>query len=184
MEKDNAVVAVFADHVTADAAVKKLAADGFAMKHLSLIGKGYHTEESVTGFYNIGERVRFWGTRGAFWGGMWGLFFGGLFLTIPVVGHVLLLGYITAAAISAVEGAVVVGGLSVVGAAIASIGIPKDSVIRYETALKADSFLVMAHGSKAEVERARKILATTAPKTLEMHLLAPATAGARQPAPV
>lgn len=45
MDKDDAVVAVFANHAEADAAVRKLAEDGFAIKHLSLVGKGYHTEE-------------------------------------------------------------------------------------------------------------------------------------------
>ena len=143
------------------------------MKHLSLVGKGYHTEETVAGFYNLGDRVKFWGSRGAFWGGMWGLFFGGLFLTIPIVGHVVVLGYLAATAISAVEGAVVVGGMSAIGAAIASIGIPKDSVMQYETAIKADDFLVMAHGDRSEVERARSILAVMHPKQLEMHLQTP-----------
>ena len=184
MDQDDAVVAVFANHAEADTAVRKLASDGFATKHLSLIGKGYHTEETVAGFYNVGDRVKFWGSRGAFWGGMWGLFFGGLFLTIPIVGHVIVLGYLAAAAISAVEGAAVVGGLSAIGAAIASIGIPKDSVMQYETAIKADDFLVMAHGSQGEVERARGILATTHPKQLEMHLRAPSGSTVREPAPV
>ena len=173
MEIDSSVVAVFASHTEADAAVNKLAADGFAMKHLTLVGKGYHTEEKATGFYNLGDRVKFWGSRGAFWGGMWGLFFGGLFLTIPVVGHVIVLGYLAAVAISAVEGAVVVGGLSALGAAIASIGIPKDSVMSYETAIKADDFLVMAHGTRTEVEQARAVLATMHPKQLDVHVLAP-----------
>jgi hypothetical protein len=58
MQNDDAVVAVFATHTEADAAVKMLAGDGFAMKHLSLIGKGYHTEETVAGFYNVGDRVK------------------------------------------------------------------------------------------------------------------------------
>lgn len=184
MEKDDAVVAVFATHTEADAAIKKLAGDGFAMKHLSLIGKGYHTEETVSGFYNLDDRVKFWGSRGAFWGGMWGLFFGGLFLTIPIVGHVIVLGYLAAAAVSAVEGAVVVGGVSAIGAAIASIGIPKDSVMKYETAIKADDFVVMAHGNLGEVERARAILGTMNPKQLEMHPRAAAGAAVLEPAPV
>lgn len=169
MPTDDSVAAVFATHAEADAAIKKLASQGFEMKHLSLIGKGYHTEEQVTGFYNLGDRVRFWGSRGAFWGGMWGLFFGGLFLTIPVVGHVVVLGYLAATALSAVEGAVVVGGLSAIGAAISSIGISHDSVLQYETAIKADDFLVMAHGRRAEVERARAVLGTMNPKQLDMH---------------
>jgi hypothetical protein len=183
MQKDDAVVAVFATHAEADAAIKTLAGDGFAMKDLSLVGKGYHTEEKVSGFYNIGDRVKFWGSRGAFWGGMWGLFFGGLFLTIPIVGHVIVLGYLASVAISAVEGAVVVGGLSAVGAAIASMGIPKDSVLQYETAIKADDFLVMAHGPLAEVERAKSVLAAMHPKQLDIHLLATGAA-AHEPATV
>ena len=103
------------------------------MKDLSLVGKGYHTDEKVVGFYNSGDRIKFWGSRGAFWGGFWGLFFGGMFLTIPVVGHVIVLGYLALAGVSALEGAVVVGGLSALGAALYGIGIPKDSVIQYET---------------------------------------------------
>jgi hypothetical protein len=69
MRSDDTVVAIFPDHNAADAAIKSLTEAGFAMKSLSVVGKGYHTEEKVIGFYNIGDRVKFWGTRGAFWGG-------------------------------------------------------------------------------------------------------------------
>ena len=169
MENTDSVVAIYADHAEAEAAVKKLAASGFDMKALSVVGKGYHTDEKVVGFYSMGDRIKFWGSRGVLWGGLWGLFFGGLFLTIPVVGHVIVLGYLAATAISAAEGAVMVGGLSALGAALYSIGIPKDSVVRYETALKADSFLVMAHGTAAEMVRAKSILGTTNPSSLDMH---------------
>src|SRR5271163_4344763 len=131
MDQHETAIAVFPDHVAAENAVKSLTEAGFQMKNLSVVGKGYHSEEKVVGFYNMGDRVKFWGSRGAFWGGFWGLFFGGLFLTVPVVGHVVVLGYLAAAVVSAVEGAVVVGGLGAIGAAIASIGIPKDSVLQY-----------------------------------------------------
>jgi hypothetical protein len=169
MENSDAVVAVFADHNAAETAVKNLASAGFEMKQLSVVGKGYHTDEKVVGFYNAGNRVKFWGTRGAFWGGLWGLFFGGLFLTIPVVGHVIVLGYLAGAALSAIEGAAVVGGLSALGASLYSIGIPKDSVLEYETALRADNFLVMAHGTAGEMARAKTILGTANPSRLEIH---------------
>ena len=115
------------------------------------------------GFYTAADRVKFWGLRGAFWGGLWGLFFGGLFLFVPVIGHVVVLGYIAATVISAAESAVVVGGLSAIGAALFGIGIPKDSVIRYEAAVKADRFLVMAHGTASEMARAKSVLGTDQP---------------------
>jgi hypothetical protein len=169
MEKSDTVIAVFADHHAAEAAVKELAATGFDMKQLSVVGKGYQTEEKVVGFYTTGDRIKFWGTRGAFWGGFWGLFLGGLFMTIPVVGHVVVLGYLATVAASAIETAVMVGGLSALGAALYSIGVPKDSVIQYEAAVKADGFLVMAHGTAEEVARAKALLSTAYPSRLDVH---------------
>ena len=169
MSVDDTVIAVFQDHHAADEAVKRLASAGFPMSSLSVVGKGFHTEEKAVGFYNMGDRVRVWGSRGALWGGLWGLFLGGLFLTIPVVGHVIVLGYLAATAASVVEGAVVVGGLSALGAALASIGIPHDSVVRYETAVQADGFLVMVHGPAETLARAKAILADGSPSSVELH---------------
>ncbi len=165
----NAVIAVFADHQGAEGAVKKLADAGIDMKHLSVVGKGYHTDEKVVGFYNAGDRIKFWGKRGAFWGGLWGWLFGGVFMFIPVVGHVVVLGYLASMVMSAIEGAVVVGGLSALGAALYSTGIPKDSVVAYETALKADNFLVMAHGPAEEMARAKAVLGTLNPSRIDLH---------------
>jgi hypothetical protein len=169
MEQNDAVIAVFADREGAEAAVKKLAGNGFDMKQISIVGKGYHSEDKVVGFYNAGQRMQFWGTRGAFWGGLWGMFFGGLFMTIPVVGHVFVLGYLATMVIYGIENAVVVGGLSALGAALYSTGIPKDSVIEYESAVKADGFLVTAHGPAAEMARAKALLETGNPARLDLH---------------
>ncbi len=83
MDCDNSVVAGFADHEVAETALKNLAKAGFEMRHLSLVGQRYRTDEKLVGFHNTGDRIKFWGTRGAFWG----LFVDGLFMTIPVVGH-------------------------------------------------------------------------------------------------
>jgi hypothetical protein len=170
MENFETAIATFATHDAAEKAVKSLTASGFDMKNLSVIGKGYHSDEKVVGFYNMGDRVKFWGSRGAFWGGFWGLFFGGIFMTIPLVGHVVVLGYLAAVVVAGLENAVVVGGLSALGAALYSLGIPKDSVLQYETDLKADSFLVMARGSATEVERAKALLAMSNPARLDVHM--------------
>jgi hypothetical protein len=175
MLKAETIVAVFPDHPAAELAVKKLVADGFDFKDLSLVGKGYHTDEKIVGFYNAGDRVKFWGTRGAFWGGFWGLFFGGLFISLPVIGPVGVLGYLAAVVITGLENAVVVGGVTAIGAALYSIGIPKDSVVQYEAELKADGFLVMARGSPDEIARARKVLSSINPSRLDEHVLAEPT---------
>ena len=169
MENFNTVIAVLPDHRAAEAAIKKLAQAGFDLKSLSVIGHGYQTEEQVIGFYNVADRITVWGGRGAFWGGLWGLFFSGVFVASPVTGPVVVLGYLASMAISALEGALIVGGLSAIGAALYSIGIPRDSVIAYEAEVTADSFLVMVHCAREDVAYARTILAAANARRVDVH---------------
>ena len=110
-----------------------------------------------------------WGTRGAFWGGIWGMLLGAAFFVIPGLGPILVAGPLVAWIIGALEGAVVVGGLSALGAGLYSIGIPKDSVLQYEEALKSDKFLLLAHGTAEEAVKARDILQTTNPVGVAVH---------------
>jgi hypothetical protein len=128
------------------------------MKNLSIVGKDYHSEEHVVGYYNTGDRMAFWGKLGAFWGGLFGLLFGSAFFFIPGIGPLVVAGSLVSVIVGALEGAVVVGGLSALGAGLIGMGIPKDSIIKYETALKANKFLVIAHGTPEVVEHAHHIL--------------------------
>ena len=123
----------------------------------------------VLGFYNAGDRVKFWGKLGAFWGGMWGLLFSSALLVIPVVGHVIVLGALASALVSGAAGAAVTGGLTALGAALYSIGIPTDSIVTYETALKADKFLLVVHGAPEEVLRARDLLGKLGAVSVDTH---------------
>ena len=156
--QDTAVIGIYDSHTAAEEAVRELQRSGFDMKKLSIIGKDYHSDEHVTGYYNTGDRMKYWGGLGAFWGGIWGMLFGAAFFAIPGIGPVLVAGPLVAWIVGALEGAAVVGGVSALGAALFSLGIPKDSILKVETALKADKFLVIAHGSASDVVRAREIL--------------------------
>jgi len=171
MPDTNAVIAIYDSHAAAENAVKELQKSSFDMKKLSVVGKDYHTDEQVVGYYNAGDRMKYWGKMGAFWGGLWGLLVGAAFFWVPGVGPLLVAGPVAAWIIGAAEGAVVVGGLSALGAALYSVGIPKDSVVKYETAIKADKFLVVAHGTADEVAKAKDILNTTKPAELNQHSL-------------
>src|SRR5271155_3022824 len=169
MTKANSVVAIYDTHSQAEEAVKNLQKSGIDMKKLSIVGKDYHSEENVTGYYNTGDRMKYWGKLGAVWGGFWGMLFGAAAFVIPGIGPVLVAGPLVAWIIGALEGAVVVGGLTAVGAGLMSIGVPKDSVLKYETALKADKFIVVAHGTAAEVAKARDVMQTSRPTELALH---------------
>ncbi len=161
MTKKSTVVAMYSTHTGAEAAIGELQHAGFDMKRLSIIGKDYHTEEHVVGYYNVGDRMRYWGKLGAFWGGVWSLLFGSAFFLIPGVGPLVVAGPLVQIIVSVLEGAVVVGGMSALGAGLYSIGIPKDSILQYETALKTNEFLLVAHGSAEEIARAKEILEAT-----------------------
>jgi hypothetical protein len=171
MSDNNIVAAVYNLHTEAEQGVKELQKAGFDMKQLSIVGKNPHAEEHVVGFYNAGDRIKHWGKTGAFWGGLWGLLFGAAFFVIPGLGPVLVAGPLVAWIVGALEGAAVVGGLSAIGAGLFSIGIPKDSVLNYEIALKTDRFLLLVNGTADEAARAHDTLKGTHPAELRTHPL-------------
>jgi hypothetical protein len=170
MSDKNSVVAVYESHLQAEAAIQDLRRAGFEMKKLSIVGKDYHSEENVVGYYNAGDRMKYWGKLGAFWGGLWGFLFGSAFFWVPGIGPLVVAGPLVSWIVGALEGAAVMGGLSALGAALYSIGIPKDSVLQYEAALKSDKFLLVAHGTADEVGRAKSILDNTRSQGTTLHL--------------
>jgi len=161
MSKQNSVVAIFESHTQAEDAVRELQKDGFDMKKLSIVGKDYHTDEHVVGYYTTGDRMLYWGKLGAFWGGLWGMLFGSAFFFVPGVGPLLVAGPLVAWIVGALEGAVVTGGLTALGAGLYSIGIPKDSVLQYETAVKSGNYVLVAHGTREDVAKAKSIVEQT-----------------------
>ncbi len=169
MAEQNAVVGIFDSHLKAETSIRELQRAGFDMKKLSIVGKDYHPEEHVVGYYNIGDRMKVWGKLGAFWGGFWGLLFGSALFFIPGIGPLVVFGPLVGWIIGALEGAAVVGGLSALAAALYSIGIPKDSVMKYETAVKSAKFLVIAHGTADEAANARSILDTAGAAQIDVH---------------
>ena len=169
MYERNAVVAVYDTHAGAEQAIKALQRAGIDMRTLSIIAKDTHTDEHVVGYYNNGDRMKYWGKAGAFWGSIWGLLFGSAFFAIPGIGPVLVAGPVISGIIGALEGAAIGGGMTAIGAGLYGMGIPKDSVIEYETALKTDKFLLMVHGNAPEVEKARSIIASTRPLNVTLH---------------
>ena len=169
MTEKNSCVAIYNTHIEAEGAIKELQKSGFEMKKLSIVGKDYHTEEDVVGYYNTGDRMKSWGKLGAFWGGLWGFLFGSAFFVIPGIGPLVVGGPLVGWIVGALEGAAIVGGMSALGAGLFGMGIPKDSIVKYETALKADKFVLVAHGVAEDVQKAEDILSTTSAEALAVH---------------
>lgn len=154
----SSVIGVVNTHADAEGVVKELQRSGFDMRKLSVVGKGYHSEEHPLGFYTTGDRMKSWGGIGAFWGGIWGLLFGAAFFWIPGIGPMAVAGPFVHMLVTGLEGAVLVGGAGALGGALMSLGLSKEKVVKYESSLRADKYIIIAHGTRGEVEVARSIL--------------------------
>ncbi|MDB4977281.1 MAG: hypothetical protein JWN48_5622, partial [Myxococcaceae bacterium] len=151
-------------------AVKDLEGAGVDLKQVSIVGKGFHTEEHALGFYTTGDRIKHWSGTGALWGGLWGTLFGSAFFFIPAIGPVIAMGPLVGWIVGALETAAVGGTVGALGGALASIGIPKESVVKYELEVKAGKFIVLAHATADVIERARGALANTGASQINAHI--------------
>ncbi len=170
MADKNSCAALYHTHEQAEEAVRALQKTAFDVKKISIIGKGYHHEEHPIGFYDTGDRVKFWGVQGVFWDGVRGLLLGAATFWVPGLGPVVMAGPLVTSLVDALKGTVAVAGLSALGAALHSISIPKDSIIHYETALKSNHYLIIVHGDQKEAERAHGVLAASEPIDVVIHL--------------
>lgn len=156
----DAVVAVYDTEEDLSSAVKHLEKSKVDMTSISVLGKGMTEDRHVVGFDTPHKRTARW----AAWGGLWGWVFGA-FVFIPGVGHVAVGGYLLYLLVSGGLGAA--GGA--LGGALTSVGIPEDGIPVYAADLRADHFLVIAHGAPAEVDRIRDLLTQTANSRLDHH---------------
>ncbi|TCD47438.1 hypothetical protein [Chlorobium sp. N1] len=158
MEKRNVTAGVYSTHEAAGQAVGELRTAGYDLEKVSLIGRDCCLGEHVSGFYKAGERLLFRGKLEPFWSRLAGELAPSASFFVPGIGQVMLFGPLVEWLNSALERNLVVGGLSAVGAALFSIGLPKECIVKYEKAIKAGRFLVVASGGADEAELAREIL--------------------------
>jgi uncharacterized membrane protein len=163
------LVATYTSHNAAEDGLKLLERNGVDLRNISIVGRDYHSEEWPLGYFNLGERVRFFGKLGAFWGTLAGVLFGAFVMVIPLLGHIIILGPLAATIVSAAEGAAIGAGSGALIGGLTAIGVPRDSAVRYDVQVKADNFLLLVHSTEAEIGRARDLLATTPAETLETH---------------
>jgi hypothetical protein len=65
MSTNNSAVAGFQTHPKAEEAVRELRKSGFDMTKHSNVGKDYHTDQHVVGYYNAGDWMMNCGKAGA-----------------------------------------------------------------------------------------------------------------------
>jgi hypothetical protein len=159
MAENLVVVRVYNPDAEAKATVKELQRSGFAMNKLSIVGKDYHREERVIGGHdNAADHMKTWGELARSWGDLPSMLLGSGFYFIPGVGPVIVFGPLVSWIVRALENAVMAGELSALGAGLYGIGIPKHSIMEYETAVKFGKFIVIAHSTADDIAKANLVL--------------------------
>lgn len=161
-----AVVAIYTNHSDAEAAIRRLAADGLPMQTLSIVGRNFETHEEVQGFYRPADAVRDGAGEGAYLGGIFGFMLGAVgFFVVPVVGPLIVLGPLAGMIAGAISGA----GVAALASGLVAADIPKNQAIKYQERLQAGEFLVVVHGDVLETIRAHEILEGTGHLHLQAH---------------
>jgi hypothetical protein len=172
MGQESSVVAIYGHIDQAEEAVQTLGKGGFPIQHVSIIAKDLATENKVHGFVTSCDVAKASARTGAWVGGIFGLLVGAAFVWIPGVGPLVVAGSLASAMLGGIEGAVAGAAISGTFGWLASLGISKQHIIKYEESVKAGKYLLIAHGPPEEVQKAQAILARTAPAELNAHIQA------------
>jgi hypothetical protein len=162
---DKAIIGVFDDFDAAQGAVERLAAAGFPIDRISIIGKDLQSETRISGYVTLGDIAGPSAATGAWVGGLFGLLAGSAFLFIPGAGPLIVLGPLAGAAIGAGQGALVGGAVgAVLGHFVARKHLPK-----YEDLVQAGKYLLVVHGTEEEVARAQTLLTEAGSTDIRRH---------------
>ncbi len=168
---EQSVIGVYGSLSKAEEAVYKLDWAGFPIKQVSIVGQHLEQEE-VQGYVTVADIARKGLRAGAWAGGLFGLLTVAASVWIPEVGRLLVAGPLATALLGflgGLEGAVAGAAWGGVLGTLVGWGVSKQHIIKYEEHLKAGKYLLIAHGSAAEVEHARHILHSTAVEDLHLH---------------
>jgi hypothetical protein len=166
---EHSVIGVYKTLADIEHAVRVLGDEGFPIQKVSIVGQHLQDERRVHGYFTAYDAAKTSAATGAWVGGFFGLLAGAAFLWLPGVGPLVVVGSLAAVLLGGVEGAV--AGAAVTGLLgwLFSLGISREKILKYEEAVKAGKFLLIAHGSEEEVEWAREILTRTATEQVDRH---------------
>ena len=169
MPKNYLFVAIYNTRAEGESAIREIQNSGIDMMRLSFLGRDYRAKDKLIGRYQSSDHTKYWENLSTFGDGIWGLLSSIALFHIPETGPFLAGGPIAGAIIGALEGTPAVRGLSAVGSGLHIIGIPRDSILKYERAIKGDKYLIIAQGVAEEIASVKAIIKNNGAAEFDLH---------------
>ncbi len=151
-------VGIFPTREQAERAVTELRTAGFEADDISVVARDQNPVAGADAQTKVGEGASTGATAGGVLGGLTGLLVGIGALAIPGIGPVITAGALGTALATTAAGAGIGAAAGGLVGALVGLGIPEDRARTYQSRIERGEYLVMAEGSRAEVDRAEAIL--------------------------
>lgn len=159
------IVGTFESHDQAEMAVRTLIDAGVSAEHLAIVTQQLESQERIHGYVTAGDYAATGAGTGAWIGGIFGLLTGAAFLWVPGIGQVIVVGWLTGAVISALEGGAAGG---IIGAVLGQWA-HRHHVLKYEEELRGGKVLVVARGDAGELATVRRIMSEHQARDTTVH---------------
>jgi hypothetical protein len=176
MPEQDIIIATFKLHDEAEPAVRALQESGFGLGGLSIVGRNFHTVDTVVGYYTCGREVRPYGSVGPIWNELLACFSDSALSWVPDLGLLVIAGNLMSRVLQAAEDHAFIYGLTTLGVALQAMGVPEHSILGCEDAIRHNHFVLIVQGQVGDVRRAQEALALSEAESIEIHHLSmPAT---------
>jgi hypothetical protein len=175
MNTHYSAVGIFDTHGLAQEAVQELRRSRCNIRKLSLIGRDAQTDDHALICYRTLELAPRKARCLMRAPGLWGMLLGAVFMWVPGLGGLVVGGPLAGEISQAIEGKAAAGDGNVVQTGLGSMGIPRESVLKYEMALRACKFVLVFHDTREQVQRIHRVLVWAKATETDLHA-APAVA--------
>lgn len=158
MSKKSTCVLLYSNHKNLEQDVNALQTRSFDMRTVSIVGKVPQHKTHATGLYITDGQIRYQGSQGSFWNGLWIRLSGAGFFLLPALGALVAAGPIAHLLTKEYTGIDVGSGLSVLAQAFFGIGIPVNSICQYEESVNSGKLMLIIHGLHGDIEFACQLL--------------------------
>ncbi|MDF1811246.1 MAG: hypothetical protein P1V20_03500 [Verrucomicrobiales bacterium] len=148
MEPHQSTIEIHDSSTDADAAIKGIKALGVHQKKLSIVACAYVEDPIIFEHENDSDTISCNVSRGAFRDLFSNGTVGSALFMIPGIGLLMMAGPVVATMAGALDDDSAQSGLGLLGDSLCNLGVSLDSMEPYETALRADKFLLIEHSSE------------------------------------